>query len=108
MQGPNEGNMLWRQRLKIRPDHGAPIVVSGMTIHSRNAGKQHAGRRGAGFPIARKNRGAHSATTNDPACNTEQNGPEARGAVRYTLPKALQRRTVAAFPINRSPPSRET
>src|SRR6266568_2308792 len=98
MQEPNEGNMLWRQRLKIRPDHGAPIVVSGVTIHSRSVRKWHTGRRGAGFPIARKNRGAHSATTNDPACNTEQDGPEARSAVRQALPKALQRRTVAAFP----------
>src|SRR6266567_7936943 len=73
--------------------------------HPGSAGKLHAGRRDAGFPIARKNGGAPSATTNDPACNTEQDGPETRSAVRQAVSKALQCRLVASgLPTDRPHP----
>ena len=80
-ESPTRKTRYGGKRLKIRPDHGALIVVGGVTNHSWNVGKRHTGRRGAGFPIARKKEGAQSATTNDPACNTEQNGPETGSTV---------------------------
>src|SRR5947209_15954008 len=52
-----------------------------------------------------KKEGAHSATTNNPACNTEQDGPETRSAVRQAVSKALQCRLVASgLPTDRPHP----
>src|SRR5215470_12294419 len=87
---------LWPQGLKIRPDHGTSVVVGGRdTTHPRSVGKRRAGRRDAGFPMARNERGARSARTEHGACATSHHGPKASGHVREVVPKTVQHRPVA-------------
>src|SRR5438552_3601850 len=47
------------------------------------------------FSNCKKERGAHSATTEYPPCNAKQDGPETRGIVRETFSKTVQYGPVA-------------
>lgn len=62
------------KRLKIRPDHGAGVVVGGGHVPPENMGKPCTGRRPADFPVAKDMRGAQSATTKHTSRNSEQDG----------------------------------